>query len=32
MEGLQELLIAYLEGAKPYVVGFAVGLAVGWLL
>ncbi len=32
MEGFQQLLIAYLEAAKPYAIGFAVGLVIGWLL
>ena len=32
MEGLQQLLIAYLEAAKPYAIGFAAGLIVGAIL
>ena len=32
MEGFQHLLIAYLEAAKPYAIGFAAGLVAGWLL
>ncbi|MER9411158.1 hypothetical protein [Mesorhizobium sp. M0589] len=32
MEGFQQLLIAYLEAAKPYAIGFAAGLVAGWLL
>lgn len=32
MEGLQQLLISYLEAAKPYAIGFAAGLIAGWLL
>ena len=32
MEGFQQLLIAYLEAAKPYAIGFAAGLIAGWLL
>ena len=32
MEGFQQLLIAHLEAAKPYAIGFAAGLIAGWLL
>jgi hypothetical protein len=32
MEGLQQLLIAYLEAARPYAIGFVAGLFAGWLL
>lgn len=32
MNGFKNLVVDWLEQAKPYAIGFAIGLICGWLL